>query len=925
MIRHPSAVAALAALSFLVMPPLPRVADAHDECSSATPITRLGSTLVVPTDAATANASDPEPSCRGGTETNVWYRYTARSDVSLELDTTGSTYDTVLAVYTGACGALTEIACNDDGPSNTAPARLVVPLDNGQTVLIAVASVAHPGDSLHLTARKSRPRYRNPASFSEIQRSSDPSAFGGSQGFLLNAVALTEKTTAFAQSTGGIFLDVDGVLTTIAHSGSPTPVGGTFSTVHAPAVTATSLYFVAEIDGGPVPEGIFKWSGGSLVPYLLPNVPLPGDVQLRDFGSRIAASEAGTIAFIARTAGASARKLVTFDGTTAAVVAAQDAATPCGGTFRAFETTPAIDDAGTTVVFVAEVRDVGSAIFTAAGGTLTAIACEDDPTPLGGTYRAIGPRPAINDLGEVYFATVLQGGASAGEAIWRWAAGSATAVATADMILAGGETIRRISVNQELATDATGDAVFTASLTGIGRSIVRAAHLAPLPAAIVLRTDACPLGGSFEDIDDELDLAATGTVVFDAACDGGHGAFRKPLGGAVTTVASRASATAVGSGMSFGSLRIDAAGTRIAAVGFRTTLQTVTCRAAGCDGPTALLAAATPLANAPGQSLLTIDDRTLAGTATTLAFLGTTAGVAHRPAVLRLAKGKLEVVASEGDPLPGGVGTFVFFTDDDPLFVGGVSPLGLGAGTVAFHAAIEHPTASQGIFAATSDGLAAIALRGDPAPRGEFFDDLGVPVVRGRSIVFYATTTEGEACVFATKAAGRKIGAVACGGDALPAPIGGTIGDFLSPPSGSADDVYVIVEVDDGAADACLVRYRKRAASLVRCEDDVYVGGEFYYTLGGSSLAVGPVTDAGVDGLVFAATGLTSDRDDLVAVRRKTFFPLFTAGVTPAPLSGGTIEAGFGMSTSMAGKSVVVATPILGGTAGSAVFRAVLR
>ncbi len=46
----------------------------------------------------------------------MWYRYRPTSTATVTISTCGSTnsYDTVISAYTGTCGALTQIACNDD-------------------------------------------------------------------------------------------------------------------------------------------------------------------------------------------------------------------------------------------------------------------------------------------------------------------------------------------------------------------------------------------------------------------------------------------------------------------------------------------------------------------------------------------------------------------------------------------------------------------------------------------------------------------------------------------------------------------------------------------------------------------------------------------------------------------------------------------
>lgn len=51
------------------------------------------------------------------TSPDVWFTYTTAGSGTVTIDTCGSSFDTVVSVYTGSCGALTQIACNDDNAS----------------------------------------------------------------------------------------------------------------------------------------------------------------------------------------------------------------------------------------------------------------------------------------------------------------------------------------------------------------------------------------------------------------------------------------------------------------------------------------------------------------------------------------------------------------------------------------------------------------------------------------------------------------------------------------------------------------------------------------------------------------------------------------------------------------------------------------
>jgi hypothetical protein len=886
-------------------------APPNDECTAATVIKSLPFSRTLAVDDATEGANDPS-TCIGSNPT-VWFVYTARADVSLDLDTARSSHDTGLAVHSGTCDALAAIACNENTPTSER-ARTLVSLRKGETIRIAVTSERNePSKSLVFTARKSNPRYVPGGEVTALLRSFDASAYGGSQGRLLATVAQTTKLTAFAQHTDGIVADVGGTVTSIAHSGSPAPGGGTFATFDPPAASTTGIYFTALVEN-PVRSGLFRWDGSTLAGHLQAGDPGPAGTLLRSFTDVAAAGASGTVAFLGRTAGDTKNKLMRFDGTTVTLLAAQGGATPCGGVYRAFRSI-AIDDAGAKVAFVATLQsgDATHGLFLTDGATVTAIACEDEPTPLGGTYRSIGDRPAINDFGEVYFASTNRNGPP--ETIWVHAAGVTTAVVSENMVLATGDGVSALGIDQELATDAAGTLVFVARLSSKGRALVRRAHLAALPSTILQEGDDCPLGGTFVRLDDELDLSATGELVFEAECDGGHGLFRMAPGEDPTVLASLATPTAIGTGVSMGAPAIDSTGTRVAARAGRTSLQSLTCTAKGCTAPAAVARMGSPIDGLPGQFLASLDPMSLGGDATTLAFHGTTAGVADRSGVLRVTDGVLTAVASSGDPLPGGVGTF-----------GDLSGyLAVGKGVIAFTAAVEHPEADHGLFAATADGLVAVAFPGDPAPRGEIFTDFGVPAVVGRSLVFLAETA-GPICIFGTKAVGKKITAIVCEEDPAPAPLAGIIGDFLTRPAGGPSDFAVVARTySDVGSVACLLRFRNGKGSIVRCEDDPFPRGGFYASFDPLGFETSITADSTGKRFAFLAGDDATGVATLIALDGRSFVPLLAGDeITPIGADGGFVSGIVDFDSGLTSDGVVAAVDVGLGPMVSAIVSAPL-
>jgi hypothetical protein len=78
------------------------------------------------------------------TSADAWFRYTTTGTSTVAIDLCGSTFDTVLSVYTGACGALVQTQCNDDNggvgpcPGGTTSYVTFVPTAN-TTYLIRIA------------------------------------------------------------------------------------------------------------------------------------------------------------------------------------------------------------------------------------------------------------------------------------------------------------------------------------------------------------------------------------------------------------------------------------------------------------------------------------------------------------------------------------------------------------------------------------------------------------------------------------------------------------------------------------------------------------------------------------------------------------------------------------------------------------------
>ncbi len=88
----------------------------NDQFNSAAVINALPYTISQDTTTSTESPSDPYPSCNFPipVANSVWFRYTAVASETIRFETTGSDYDTILSVWTGTEGNLTEKDCHDD-------------------------------------------------------------------------------------------------------------------------------------------------------------------------------------------------------------------------------------------------------------------------------------------------------------------------------------------------------------------------------------------------------------------------------------------------------------------------------------------------------------------------------------------------------------------------------------------------------------------------------------------------------------------------------------------------------------------------------------------------------------------------------------------------------------------------------------------
>jgi len=103
-------------------------------CNNAIVVTSASYTNVQSTLKANA-PGNPMPDCVPGFGHGVWYEFTATVSGILYVDTFGSDFDTGLGIYTGTCGAMSEVACNDDAAGGVT-SQIILPTIAGTTYYI---------------------------------------------------------------------------------------------------------------------------------------------------------------------------------------------------------------------------------------------------------------------------------------------------------------------------------------------------------------------------------------------------------------------------------------------------------------------------------------------------------------------------------------------------------------------------------------------------------------------------------------------------------------------------------------------------------------------------------------------------------------------------------------------------------------------
>lgn len=135
-------------IDFNESPPPPSDAPPNDSCLAPSVITSLPYQDILDTTKATSSSDDPVTCTGAGDSNTVWYAITPSANTVYAVDTRSSSFNTVVSIFTGTCGSLASIACNDDfsaSSNETDRSLLTFQATAGVTYLIEVSGKGSGG------------------------------------------------------------------------------------------------------------------------------------------------------------------------------------------------------------------------------------------------------------------------------------------------------------------------------------------------------------------------------------------------------------------------------------------------------------------------------------------------------------------------------------------------------------------------------------------------------------------------------------------------------------------------------------------------------------------------------------------------------------------------------------------------------------
>jgi hypothetical protein len=242
----------------------------------------LGSTLPVSVSGTTAGGTNSVEgaSCGDGGDgaPDVTYQWMAPAAGSYVIDTSGSSYDTVLYVRDGSCSG-TELACNDD-TGGTLQSQVTVNLAASQTILIVVDGYAGASGSynLHINAAATPTATNTPTTTPTPTATTTPTRTPTSSPTLTvtSSPTLTPTATSSPTRTGTLTPTFTATPTATASTApSPTPTG-TLAATASPTPTSTPTFTpTGTVTTAPTPTQVQIATAAATTPPAASYTPTP--------------------------------------------------------------------------------------------------------------------------------------------------------------------------------------------------------------------------------------------------------------------------------------------------------------------------------------------------------------------------------------------------------------------------------------------------------------------------------------------------------------------------------------------------------------------------------------------------------------------------------------------------------------------------
>ena len=316
----------------------------------------------------------------------------------------------------------------------------------------------------------------------------------------------------------------------VAVTGQAAPGGGTlerFSVealpVVAPVNSRGQIAFFATILRGRASEGFFLSTGPRIAKIAAEGDAAPGGGTFSGFGRHPvpALNETGDVAFAAAVSGGKTVEgifMVRLNRFRAVAVAGSAAPGIASGTFANLDA-PALNNRG-DVAFLATIRrgrESVEAIYLASGGKLSKIVAQGDAAPAGGTFAGFGV-PALNNVGRVAFAAVVEGRTVPGGVFVADCAGIRMLVGAGEESPIGGIFAK---FSERVALNDSGAVAFTAVLKDAAAAQAIFVVEGGRPRKVVALGDGVDGSGVFSHFGLWPALSASGAVGFTASIDRG--------------------------------------------------------------------------------------------------------------------------------------------------------------------------------------------------------------------------------------------------------------------------------------------------------------------------------------------------------------------------------------------------------------------